>query len=461
MAPNSPPKTQKPAVLKSATRKVKNTVQDPIGIYFKDGAYKGLLVDLGTAILEVSHDQTAEWAKQDTGSIRAGSNFKSVSPRTITLQVEFYDSERDITPRTENLMTLQEIDSTIGSAPTLFYQEGKLINVSPVVCTSIKIKKSEPFLGDRGFKYAVVDLTLELLGGKTSDQVFAKPLTDTELTKAKATQTAAERERQGSVLIAKKALVKCLGEKESDKVAQLLESDKLKDVAALKALPTGTLIQIAVAGLIDKDTLKKIEPDLRAGLVAEMAKKTDGVGTNARLLATVIAGGSATLPPDLQKAVPQLQQDYALIAEAIVKQDLGQSSAVYNSRTANQSLINVGACGMSIRADASKVKPGGFVAPEQMAFFKQKLGAQADDPAAREKLVLEELNKALGGKDEEIKQKFTLSTDEELKALKNGKPYKSKDEFVQRLASTSTITGLSVWGGFVDNLSKSATPGVP
>lgn len=431
-------------------RQIRQTIEDPISLIFRDGMYKGLSVYLGSAITEVDGEQSAVWASQDGHSIRDGANFKKLSPRSIRLEVDFYSEFEDVSHHLENLYTMQEIDPETGRAPTLFYSEGPDISIAPLVCKRISYKKTDPFLGDRGFRHIVAQIFLEVLGGKVSDHKLGRPFTETELTRARAASTKQERERQGTALLAEEAFIACLGEERSREVSELVQEERLNDPGVVSSLPTDVLVQTAVAGLSSADTLQQSEAQVRAAIAFEMAKKVDGVGGQAQILARAILGGNSLgLAADLAEQLPQFQADFALIADSILKQDLSADSAVFSSPTANGHLISMAGCGLSVRPDASALGTG--LTPEQEKFFEEELGGQASDAAARDQLILERLNKVLKEDAETIQKELGLDNVELAEAIKNAQPFESKDSFVQRVSSDSSVTGFSIWQSFLDS----------
>lgn len=429
----------------------------PCRIVFLSGRYKGKPLDLGVAIAESGHSQTSTWEPQDGRSVRVGSTFKNVDGRKFQLTLQFYSPDKDISEQVENVYTLQEIDGQTGLGPTLYYEEGD-IKVAPVVVNGqITVKKQHPFPGNKGFHFAEVQIPLELLGGKASEHRFAKPLIETELTRAAAKETQAEREKQGTIAVVQQALADCLSPQQNAELVDLLQGDKLTQAGEVAKLSSAGFIQAAVAGLVPKSVLgdPSIQAKLQRDLAVEMARNTDGVGSYAGALASAIQGNVAPLPADLQSQVPTLQEQYTVIVDAIVNQQLDDKSLVFsNAATANR-LISTASCGLRMRNSGATALQT-QVSPELQQYFDSKLGALATDPAAQEKLILDEVNRMLADKgvaDVDVRSRLGLSSDEQVRVLRNAVPFLSKDQFVQRFRTG--VEGLAAWASFTDYLASS------
>jgi len=427
----------------------------PCKIVFLSGQYKGNPLNLGNGIVKSDQEQQQNRRSQEGHSLRTASNFVNVSPRTFRLSLEFYSPNEDVSYWVENCMTLQEIDPTTGNTPTLLYSEGAIQSIAPLTCTSIKVGKEHPFPGGKGFHYAKVDVSLELLGGKNSEHRFAKPLVDTELTKWRDSQTDAERARQGTIAVTQQALAPCLSPAENEQLTQLLSANKAGDVGVLSSLSSSALVQAAVAGLVPKQALAGMGEKLNDAISLEIAKKTSGVGKNAATLANAIkTGNAAGLPADLVSQVEQLQSDYAAIKTAIANQELSQQSPVFNRAGTSQTLIKIASCGLKMRqGGATEISKQQSNPPEWEEYFKTKLGDRASDQVARDQLVTSEINKTLADKnlkDSDIVQRFGLVSDEQAKKLRNFQPFKDKEDFVLR-ANSSGVVGRGIWSGFIDS----------
>jgi len=440
----------------------------PCKIVFLSGPYKGKPLNLGNGIIKSDQSQQQNRRNQEGHSLRLGSNFVNISTRDFNLTLEFYSPDKDISEWVENCMTLQQIDPATGNAPTLLYTEGEIKSVAPLICRGIKVSKEHPFPGGKGFHYAKVDISLELLGGKESEHRFAKPLMDTELTRWNKKITDAERERQGTIATATAVLAKCLTPQENQQLTNLLEGNKAGNIGAVAGLSSSALMQAAVAGLIPKEVLEKLGSKLDDAIANEIAGKTNGVGKySGRLADAIQTGNTGGLPADLKSQVEQLQVDYAAIKKAISNQDLSRNSSVFGRSATAQTLIKIAACGLTMRqSGASGISKDQSNPPEWDAYFQAKLGQKASDQVARDQFVKDEINKALSDKnvtDAQIVEKFGLANEQQAKKLRNYQPFKSKDDFILR-ASSAGVVGRSIWASFIEGAvaaNESSSPGIP
>lgn len=452
--PINDPSSKPPEQRAAANQRISHppTAALPCQITFLEGMYKGQDLYLGIGLDGVGGGQRAERAGQGAHSIRVSSTFKSVSQREFSLKLQFYSPDRDVSYELENLFTLQEIDPSSGRSPVILYKEGA-IEVAGLVCTNITPRKSYQF--EAGFHLGEADISLELIGGKASEHRFAKPLIETELTAWKAKTNALERERQGAIAVSAQLLAACLTEDESNQVAGLLEKRQAGNAGAVRSLSSSAFIQAAVAGMIPQDTLAQLEDKLGTDLAIEMARTTDGAGTNAqRLAAAILSGNPAGLPPDLAAQVPELRADYAAIRQAIASQELSPEKSIYANPIAADRLFKLGGCGIKMRqAGASAIAKQQQTPPAWEALFASKLGDRAADPVAREQFVLEAINKNLNDKsisDEQLQLLLRLPGKERVEAVRNGKPYRSKADFVAIAGFNQVIAGEAAWSAFID-----------
>lgn len=461
----------KPSNTPVAGLKPRNNGLKPCALLFLSGPYKGWELDLGIAVIETEQDQAADWKNMQGMSLRVGKNFTNISTASFRLALEFYSPTDDISEWTENCKCLQEIDPATGQAPTLLYAEGKL-RVSPCVCTSVRIKKDHPFPGGKGFHYAKVDVQLEVLGGKSSEHRFAPPFIDTELTRLKKALTKQQLEKQGTAAVAQEKLAACLSPAESDALTALLKGNQFGDVAQLQTLATqspSAFLQAAAAGLIPQTALAQVGTQLQVAIAIELAKKQDGIATFDRAttaaLANAILGQASALPEDLQSLLPELKEAQQAIYTALLNQQLDTNAPIFVKAENVAQLMRISSCGMGMRnAGAVKILGGSQVPAEVQTWFDAKLKDQANVPAAREKLILEDLNKLLGDKavtDATLQAQLGLSSPEQIKAVKNGRPYKSKAEFVQRFGKTSGISGNASWDTFTTFAAVAANRATP
>jgi hypothetical protein len=438
--------------------KPSNSTAMPCAIVFLTGPYKGQTLDLGIAVAESQHSQSATWEDQKGRSTRVGSTFSEISPRQISLKIQFYGLNTDVSERCENIMTLQEIDESTGNPGTLLYQEGALKIQPLVVDGAITITKSEPFSKQKGFHLANISIPLKLLGGKTSEHRFAVPLMDTELTIWKKQTSDAEKARSGVEKIATETLADCLSEKENQQLTGLMKDKKLNDPKAVAGLSDSAFAQAAIGGLIPADVLQQNKQKLSEALAHQIAAGTNGIGNQIGSMKSAILGQAGTpLSPDLQGSVSKLKGHHAVILDAALEQKLSPKDPVFSDPAVASTLINSVKCGVRLLNQGSPPKSSTAATTSANArdeFFKKELKENAGDSIAQDRLITDRLNAFIGDpktKDEDIQKLLGLKTKEEVKAIKNAKPFKNKDDFVSRLGSNTAIVGIKSWESFIDS----------
>jgi hypothetical protein len=428
----------------------------PCAIVFLTGPYKGQTLDLGVAITESQHTQSSNWEDQKGRSTRVGSTFTEVSPRQITIKIQFYGLQQDISERCENVMALQEIDEKTGNPGTLLYQEGDLKIQPLVVDGAITIAKSNPFPKNKGFHLADVSIPLKLLGGKTSEHRFATPLMTTELTQWKQQTSDAEKERTGIEKAIQETLADCLSESENRQLTDLIKNRKQDNPGAVGGLSKSALAQAAIGGLIPAAVLQKNKEKLSEAFAHQIAIGTNGIGNQAGAMEAAILGRPGIpLSPDLASSVQTLRNHHGVILEAALEQKLRPQDAVFSDPATAGTLLRSVKCGVRLLNQGKPPIPANTAAiANRDAFFKAQLKEQADDPTAQDRLITDRLNTLLSdpkNSEETIQKALGLKSKEEVKALKNARPFKGKDDFVERLGSSSGIVGVKSWEAFIDN----------
>lgn len=449
---NSKPPEPKPTPI---IARPSNSAIMPCAIVFLTGPYKGQTLDLGVGITETQHSQSATWEDQKGRSTRVGSTFSEVSPRQITLKIQFYGLGQDVSERCENIMTLQEIDEKTGNTGTVLYQEGDLKIQPLVVDGAITITKSEPFPKSKGFHLANISIPLKLLGGKTSEHRFAVPLMETELTQWKKQTSDAEKARSGIEKAAQETLADCLTEAENSQLTGLMRDKKLGDAAAVAGLSSSALAQAAIGGLIPAAILQKNKDKLSEALARQIAIGTNGIGNQAAAMEAAILGRSGLpLSSDLAAVVQSLKNHHATILVAALEQKLTSQDAVFSDPAIASTLIRSVKCGVRLLSQGPPPKPASSqAAATREAFFQKELKDQSGDATAQDKLITDRLNKLISDpktKDEDIQKALGLKSKEDVKAIKNARPFKGKDDFVTRLGSDTTIVGVKSWDTFTD-----------
>ncbi|MBD1864235.1 MULTISPECIES: hypothetical protein [Trichocoleus] len=350
---------QKPSPLKEQHRDTRGQPDyTPVQIIILNGAYKGKSLDLGLAINEVMHSETAEWESQDGDGIRVGINFKRLSPRDISLTLTYCSVVEDVSHLVENLKHLKEITEGESRPPLLLFTQGS-IQATECVCTSIQDKYSEPHPKRKGLRRADVDIKLLVGGGKSSSYALGGPLTSTPLGDERARATEAERQKKGLQNVVKTLFAPCVGSEGSADLEKLIEQNKLSDPAEIAKLNAPTFVQAAIAGMFSPSLLQdpKLQTKLAGDLAVEMAVNQDGVGrtTLARKFAEGLLTGilpGSNQQPTLQQQLDLTKPDYDLLLQAIQTQSLDEQSPLFDRTkypTASERLTQFGACGLNLR----------------------------------------------------------------------------------------------------------------
>lgn len=436
--PTSPPPRassvtvqQQTSPLKRQEREPRGTPdRDPCSLTFLNGPYEGQTLDLGLAVNTVSQSQAANWADQAAKGIRAGLNFDGLSPREFRIELEFWALSEDVFHLLENLATAQEIGNGDRQPPFLLFQQGSAM-IAPVVCTSISHTLSEPHTGRKGYRYGKSELQFKIVGGRDSEHALGKPLTATPLGDVRATQTRLEQQRQARRKTAQTLLAPCIGQQGSAALIAMIDQGKLSDPSAITALPPETLAQAAIAGLFPAEALgnKAVAARIRAAIASEMAAREPGLAIFARQVAQGwLNGGNfagITSAAVLEQA-QALQSEFEAIADAVLNQSF--SKVLEPGNTAGERLRQFGACGLRLRNSGS--------------FDVRSPQDEAGTLARLNEFVSQTQD------DEELKQRFGITTDAEVKALRNGAPYQSRQQFVEHLSQGASVNGIALWSRF-------------
>ncbi len=441
----------------------------PISIRFLNGKLSGKVLDLkesgssflGVAVSQMSEDQAAEWSDQDGDHIRGGQNFKSIGSRNFRFAVTFYDKEHDVSHLVEQLYQMHELSDrqeskNVYTPPLLYVQIGDKI-IAPSVCTSISPQYDHPITGDKGYRYCQVDLNFKMLGGRGSPNMLAPPLTSTPLGDDVAKQTTSERSREAMVDKAKAVLGECLKEDGKASLDEILNetfgegapqgSKGLSDKNAILKLDPNTRVQMAIAGMIPDSVLKakELQDKIKEDVATLLATNEPGVTIEAREISEALQSGNPSrLPSRFQEIYPQMKIDYDLIAASIQGGKLDGKDEVFKdtNRSATERLQKSGKCGLTMR------QAGGIGT------------AQAVEKDQAE--MLKKLNNTIkDGKEEDIKKAFGLTTESQVRSVKNGGPYQTREDFFNHLNQNGNgLTGYAAWGSFGE-WSKKTTPATP
>lgn len=415
---------------------------EPCKLIFLNGPYEGKTVDLGLAVNSVATEQSADWSDQDSKGIRPGVNFNRLSPREFRLELEYWALSEDVFHLVENLATVQEIGNGEKQPPFLLFQLGSAV-VAPVVCTSYSPTLSEPHPGRKGFRHGKCSLTFKLAGGRDSEHALGKPLTSTPLGDAQANQTRLEQQQQSRQQVTQLLLAPCIGEKGSAALTDMIEQNKLSDPTAIANLPTETIAQAAIAGLFPTEALKNasVARLVRAAIASEMAAREPGFTSYARQVAQgwLNSGNfSGINRPAIIEQAQALQAEFDAIATAVIDQSFNR---VFESgNTAGERLRQFGACGLRLRSS----------------------GAVDIRSPQDEAGTLTKLNEAIASiqDDAALKQRFGITTDLEVKALRNGAPYQTRQELVEHMSQGAAVNGLALWSRFENSVSEPENSGI-
>lgn len=408
----------------------------PCSLTFLNGPYEGQTLDLGLAVNTVSQNQSANWSDQAAKGIRAGVNFDGLSPREFRLELEFWALSEDVFHLLENLATAQEIGNGDRQPPFLLFQQGSA-TIAPVVCTSISHTLSEPHTGRKGYRYGKSELQFKIVGGRDSEHALGKPLTATPLGDVRATQTRLEQQRQARRQTAQTLLAPCIGQQGSEALVAMIDQGKLADPAAITALPPETLAQAAIAGLFPAEALtsKTVAARIRAAIASEMAGREPGLGIFARQVAQGWLNGgnfAGITDPLVLEQAQALQLEFEAIADAVINQSFGK--VLEPGNTAGERLRQFGACGLRLRNSGSAEVRSPQDEARTLARLNEFVSRTQDD--------------------EVLKQRFGITTDAEVKALRNGNPYQSRQQFIEHLSQGASVNGIALWSRFESSLAE-------
>ena len=418
----------------------------PLQITILNGAYKGKSLKigewLGTGVEETSHKSGADWSPVDAKGIRNSASFKKLADRTFSLKLTFYDYAQDVSQLVENLQVLTQITDGEVNPPSLTYQQGKLV-ATPVVCQNISTSYKSSHGLDFGYMYAEVDLEFLLIGGRSSEHALSAPLAPTPLADIRNAETKQEREKKGTLAVTEKTLAPCLGSQGNAELQSLITNDNLKNKDEIAKLSPETFVQIAIAGMIPPEILvdASIKSKLNRDLAKVLASKEEGIVTDSSIASfekALLNNSTSELPAELQSQGEEALADYHLMLEAIASQDLNDSSKIFtqaHQQTGNK-IRKIGGCGISLR----KVNAGSTVGD---SIDRDRI------TLAKLKIFLEKVNKG-EIKDADAKIALGVTKDADLKSIKNGAPYKTKKEFLDRINKNGSLglTSQSVWGTF-------------
>lgn len=260
---NSPPANieEKPAIIHTdPSNRLKRRQYRGVEMFILTGDYADQQVYLGTDIVKVSMNQTANWQDKDGQRMRVGVNFLNVSARSINFTVDLYDPNGDISPVVENIAHIQEITESAGNTPPLLLIKIGDTVYQNAVSTTFEPEFSEPLpttnngLNQRsgGYRRAIVQLAFKVPGGQGSAYRSAQPFnTDTEMKSVFDSLTQAEIQKQGTQAVGELQLSQCLTEAENEEFQAALDGERLADPSTYLTMPSELFLQLSTAGLPD------------------------------------------------------------------------------------------------------------------------------------------------------------------------------------------------------------------
>jgi hypothetical protein len=439
----------------------------PLEIRFLTGECADQVLDLGFNVQEVSMSQSVNLEDGQGQTIQVGHQFNNVSPWSFNLSWEYWGLWEDVFQLAALCQHMQKIDEKLKRPPRLQFTLGVAV-IDPISCNSLDIKLDKPLPRDKGMRHATVTATFKLEAGQGTKHQYSPPLAPNALSDRIRSLTETEREKQGMIGATRTALAPCLGKEGSEKVANLLKDNKLGDDSTLLSLDPNTFIQLAVAGTIPKETLAKPEfqEKLKTDLAARIAKSENGVtpSTSQQLAEALQSGDPALLPgqfttPSQDTRVgakdaetttsttlyERISGDYQTILTAIKDQKLSPNDEVFSplkNPTAQGRLTAAAGCGLDLRNNG---------APK----IAKTEGSDA--------VLLAGINQAIANAktDDDLKRIFSLpdnTPETVLRKLKNGVPYKTKDDFLAKSSYNQMgITGYSLWSSFSSHESAQLT----
>jgi hypothetical protein len=486
---------------------------NPIKITILTGVYKGMDLDLGLNTVQLSESQQANWEDTPGKAIRVGANFSNISTRSLDLSIEFSSINEDIRPLVEAIAHLHEITDTSHTPPLVMITVGKTM-IDPCVCESFDTQYDEPLPGGLGFRHCAVNLKFKMIGGKGTKHQLAQPLTNTPVKAIADKQSDLERQKEGELQITKQQLAKCLGEDGNKELENLLDGDKFKQVEEVLKLSPSTLIQLLVSGLIPKDVMDdpKIQEKLKQDLAIAIAKKA---GVNPIYIRDLGNGIYTNNYQGLERVLKledfnQIMTDYNLILEGI---KTGNLDKIFDSDNVSviRRTIDIAECGLSLKRIGTPILAGGTNSPSDSVILdginkvlaenpsREKVielfGLPPDTPetvirkllnsrpfrdkqdfldratpnqagissyvtwsnfAQQEAKLLEKFNTALPTMtDEDVKKVFKVNDATEIAKLRHsGKPFKTKEEFVNFIGKNNRRRAIELWEDLRKNQDK-------
>jgi hypothetical protein len=434
---------------------------NPLEIMFLTGKYKGMVLDTGLNIQELGESQSADWSDAKGTNIKVGSNFTKITPRTFSIKFEYSHLREDIRQLTEAVSHTQELHEETWTPPLLRMLIGKT-SIAPVVCTQFDVNYDEPLPGKKGFRHSIVSMSLKEIAGQGSKSQLGASLVSTKTALQQYAADTSERDKAaiGQNKVTQVLLAPCLGEEASAKIASLTDNKQLDDATALLSLPAEIFLNMVVAGLIGTETLKnpQIAEKLKHDLAEKLAKDSPGMNpVNIRATAEALyLGNPSGLPTSLNMPIPgtgrspfdKMLAQYQAILDAMQTQKLDETDPIFGKSTFDEnqekSTVEPGAAGTMIDSFGCAI-----------SLRRSGTPALATKPVESDSRAIAGINQALANpklSDKEVAAIFKLSADTPetvIRQLRNSGPYKSREDFLQKLAnSRNGVTGYVLWQNF-------------
>lgn len=406
---------------------------DAVSLTFLEGEFEGQKVDLGVGIFESSHSQSAEWQDKGEDHIRNGASFEKLGPRDFSIKAEYYSISEDISQLVENLSHLIELQKTTESQgvspPKLLLKQGKL-KANTVVVTNLSSNYDYPLPRNKGFRHATVDIKLKLLAGAGSEYSTGKPLSPTPLNDYINSISEEERIEKALEQKSKVLLADCLSEEQSDEIEEIIEEGQQNNSDRLMELDSETLMQMAFAGMIKRDTIEEnenLKTKLEEDLARVMASKAVNVGKLDASLAESLINDSPTLSisSNYPDSYNKLQPQYNELKEALIKQNFKSINSGSSNADTAKTMNKLFSCGLSIR------ETGGI-----------SLNTSTPKSENREKLdnLNSYLSKIIKGEvnKSELEDKLNISNPSIQDSILENAPYQTKRDFLENSTGLST-----------------------
>lgn len=432
---------------------------NPLEIMFLSGNYEGQVLDVGLNIQEFSESQSAEWADAQGTNIKVGSNFAKISPRTFSVKFEFSDLNEDIRQIAEAVAHTQELGKKTWTPPLLRIVIGKTA-IAPVVCTQFDITYDEALPLKGGFRHGVVSMSLKEIAGQGSTGQLGAPLTSTKtyLQDYDANTSEQDKAKIGQNRTTRALLAPCLGEEASNQIADLVENKQLDDIPRLLSLASDIFLNTVTAGLISPETLKntQITEKLKRDLAEKLAKDAPGLNpVHIREVAQALYTGQPNaLPPSLMNPIlgttksqfEQLLGDYQAILGAMAEQKLNEADPIFGKGDEK------GTPGKATQTSAKTMTDSFGCAISMRRLGSPNLANKSNESDTK---AIDGINQALANQkltNPDIARMFGLAADTPetvIRQIRNSGPYKTKEDFLAKLAnSRNGITGYVLWQNF-------------